>query len=293
LELKTISRGLDFIVIGALKGGTTTLFHYLRHHPQIYVPPEKEIPFFSNEKRFSSGWEQFYSEFLIQAPSKALLGKFTPQYMERPARHVPERMFRLMPHVKLIALLRNPIERAYSHYRMEKRFGREARSFEEAFSSYSKGAGRKIYFTASQYGTMLRHYLNYFTRDQLLIHFTDDFEREAGTVLDSICAFLGLPPGFRPPNLGRRYHVGGRQRFPLLTPIVRKMYPLKWLYRSLPLAKRRVIWGWFTNEGNVVREVALPIDPSLRQQLLEYFASDIALLESILEKKVPWKEFQS
>ena len=291
MEQRTQFRNLDFIVIGALKGGTTSLFHYLRHHPDIFIPPEKELPFFSNEKRFSSGWDQFYSEFLAKASPDSLLGKVTPQYMERPASHVPERMFYLMPQVKLIALLRNPIERAYSHFRMEKRFHRENRSFEEAVSSLIQNVRPKIYFTASQYGTMLSNYLKYFSRRQVLIHFTEEFETMPETVLDSIYTFLGLETGFRPPNFGKRYHVGGRQRFPFLTPLVKQIYPLKWLYRTLPLGKRRVIWGWFTNEGNVVREVAPAMDVSIRSRLMEFYSSDVAQLESILETKVPWKEF--
>jgi len=284
---------MDFLVIGALKSGTTSLFHYLRNHPQIYVPPEKEVPFFSNEKRFAIGWDSYFREFFSEAPADAILGTVTPQYMERPSSFVPQRIFQLMPRIKLIALLRNPIDRAFSHYRMESRFNREPRKFEEAAASDLGKEKLKIYFTAGQYGAMLDQFLDYFPREQLLVHFTDALEETPEKVLDSIMAHLGLATGFRPLNLGKRYHVGGRQRFPVLVPFVKKITPLKRLYRTLPLSSRRVIWGWVTNEGNVKRETAPPLDPAVRLQLRDFYLPDIVRMESLLGKKVPWKEFRS
>src|SRR6266487_1947701 len=112
---------LDFIIIGAQKAGTTSLYHYLREHPGIYMPPEKEAPFFTSKGSFLRDWEQFAADYFGAASVEQRWGKATPAYMADP--RVAARIHSLMPRVLLIALLRNPVERAYSHYMMSVRRG--------------------------------------------------------------------------------------------------------------------------------------------------------------------------
>src|SRR5512134_2872554 len=104
---------LDFIIIGAQKAGTTALFRYLRRHPRIYMPLEKEIPFFSDDVLYARGWEQFARRYYGHAPPDRLWGKATPRYMIHP--DCPSRIRATMPDTRLIALLRDPIERCISH----------------------------------------------------------------------------------------------------------------------------------------------------------------------------------
>ena len=104
------SKFLDFVVIGASKSGTTSLFHYLGEHPSIWLPPSKDAPFFSADEWFEKGWGWMLEDTFRGAPIDQLWGTVTPRYMEDD--RVPERMVGLMPHLKLVALLRNPIDRA-------------------------------------------------------------------------------------------------------------------------------------------------------------------------------------
>jgi Sulfotransferase domain len=281
---------LDFVVIGVHKSGTTALFHYLRHHPQLYIPPEKEVGFFSNEEWFARGWEQFVQEFFPRAPMDVLWGKITPQYMAYS--QVPERLFRKMPEVKLIALLRNPVDRAFSHYRMTVRMGGEKRTFGEVISDQLKNLDSINFLTLGEYGRILRLFLRYFPPEQLLVLFTDELEKHPQFVLDSILTHIGLQPGFSPSNLGDPYHRGGvRQRFPWLIPAARRALPLWWVWKALPENRKRVIRFWFQTQINTVPESPPPLQADLRRKLIGFYQTDVLGLENLIRKKVPWEEF--
>ena len=123
-------RSLDFIIIGAMKAGTTSICKYLAQHEKLHLPPEKEAPFFSEDMRFKKGYLDYFNIFFKSASASALIGKVTPIYMMHP--EVPSRIKQICPDVKMIAILRDPIERAYSHYHMAVRLKKETRTFEEA-----------------------------------------------------------------------------------------------------------------------------------------------------------------
>jgi hypothetical protein len=283
------TRPLDFLVIGAHKSGTTALFQYLRHHPQIFLPPEKEIAFFSNESWFAQGWDKFAEEFFSQASDDVLLGKVTPQYMAYS--RVPQRIRETMPDVKLIALLRNPVDRALSHFRMAVRTNSENRAFEQAISEAKKEDALTGYLSLGEYGRILRRYCQYFPLDRLLILFADDLEARPQSVLDSIARYLGVE-SHTPKNLGTRYHVGGTsQRFPRLISTVKRVYPLWRLWKLLPERRRRIIRFWFHTEFSSASQPPAQLDPGLRAQLVEYFREDVRTLEILVGARVPWNEF--
>jgi hypothetical protein len=286
----TKAKLLDFLVIGAARSGTTTLFHHLRCHPQIYIPPAKELPFFSEEEDFSRGWDWFVKEFFAKAPPEALWGKISPQYMENPA--VPERLFKTMPRVKLIALLRHPVDRAFSHYRFLLRRGKETLPFEEAF--FAQGWRDYFYVRPGEYGRVLNQFLTYFPPEQLLILFTADLESQPQSVLDAITTHLGLEPGFSPPNLGNQYNRGGiRTRLSWLVPAVRKLLPLKWLWHTLPAGIRLGIGKWYFFEVAPVPEAPPAIPPDFRRKLVEFYRPEVLALADLIGRDVPWEEFYS
>lgn len=296
---------LDFIVIGASKSGTTSLFNYLRPHPQIYLPPDKELPFFARDEWFERGWDWFVHTFLKDAPPAALWGTVTPQYMEDGVRS-PRRLFESMPQVKLIALLRNPVDRAFSTYRMRVRKEREARSFEKAVAEQLNPAALEkarqlpwnletvmdCYLVTGEYGRILSQFIACFPPEQLLILFTDELEQRPQSVIDSVLTFIGLEPGFTPDNLGQRYYVGGEQkRFPWLIPLAQKMLPLKWVWHRLSQSRRRAILFWLKTEFNVKQTPPPTLSPQIRKKLVRFYQPDIEQLEKLLGYKPPWPEF--
>ncbi len=231
---------LDFIVIGAQKAGTTTLFEYLRHHPEVSLPTGKEAPFFSRDQIYARGWSAYMENLsshggLLDPALK--WGTVTPQYMAggvlytvgeadagggNDERTVPTRMHERLPDVRLIAILRDPVERALSHHRMLVRRGDESRSFDEAIDALLDAealaeARRRPqdttgYVTRGEYGRILAGYLDVFAREQLLVVFTDELEHEPAQLLRRIQAFIGVSPEFEPPNLGERYLVAKPRR---------------------------------------------------------------------------------
>jgi len=245
---------LDFIVIGAQKAATTTLFHYLKHHPEIAVPIGKEAPFFSHDQIYSRGWPAYMENLANHgglADPALMWGTVTPQYMvggvlnaasggDYDERTVPVRMHEQLPDVRLVAILRDPVARARSHHRMLVRRGVERRPFDEAIAAMLthdalEQARRRPqeatgYVVWGEYGRILAGYLECFERDQLLVVFTDELERSPAAVMSRIHAFIGVSADFQAPNLGERYLVAKPQRY------FDWRNPRSWLSPSSPLS---------------------------------------------------------
>jgi hypothetical protein len=303
--MSDLPRPLDFVVIGASKSGTTSLFHYLRAHPRIALPADKDFPYFRSEELMAQGWARSAGERFGDPAPDVLLGTVTPAYMEDP--RVAERMAKCMPNLRLIALLRNPIDRALSQYRQQVRRGKEPRSFEALLGDeLSSGEARESHVAVApgserprailaegRYGRILAEFLRHFPREQLLVQFTEDLEQRPLEVLEAILGFLGLPSGFTPPNLDRRYHVGGsRERFPGLLPGLRRVAPLRALWRLVPRSRRRAFWMTYFTSVNVRPEPAPELGPTVRSCLVEHYRSDVSNLERLLGQAVPWTDFR-
>jgi hypothetical protein len=293
---------LDFLGVGATKAGTTTLFHYLRHHPQIYLPANKEAHFFDDDEKYIHGWNAFAQEHFAKGQPSQLWGKISPRYMRD--MRVPERIFGTMPSVNLFALLRNPIDRAFSHYRMLKRLGQETRDFKDvvltqldakniAEARSQAVSGTLSLLAQSEYGRILSKYFAVFPSEQLLILFTDDLEKTPQIVLDRLMFFLKLEPGFAPSNLGKKYFVGGdRNQFTWMKSRASRTALLRWIWHRLPNEHRKFFLLWFENEINVKSSIPPSISLELRQELTEFFRPDVRKLEELVGSKTPWPDFK-
>jgi hypothetical protein len=291
-----VIKSLDFIVIGASKSGTTALFRYLRADPDLYLPPEKDAPFFAVDKYWKNGWERYAAELFAHAPRDALWGTVTPRYMEDP--RVPERIAATMPEIRLIALLRNPIDRAFSQYRQQVRRGKETRSFAECVDLLLEGPDRQHsedrILSPGHYGRALERFLEHFETDQLLVLFSEDLSSNPGKVIDRVRVFLSLPPDFTPSNLGKRYHVGGsRERFPDLIRILKRLGLLRRLWRRLPRERRGALRTWFFTQVNVIEEPPREIPSALRRRLADHYREDVRNLSHQIGRAVPWNGFRT
>lgn len=229
---------LDFIVIGAQKSGTTSLFEYLRRHPELRLPEAKEVPYFSNNRRYAEDWGQYLRKAFPFADPLARWGTVTPQYMyggianagqhpdgspvESDVHTVPDRIHRQLPDVKLIAILRDPVERARSHHAMTSLNGWEGRPFDatigELLRPEALERARRVpeentgYVVWGEYARILEGYLDVFARRQLLVLFTADLRHRPQATLRRVFAFLEVDPDFIPPNLGTSYREGAAAR---------------------------------------------------------------------------------
>lgn len=322
---------LDFLVIGAPKAGTTSLHHYLRTHPQIYLPPEKEAPFFSHDREFRQGWDWYLRSTFDDAPPERLWGKVTPWYMAgspkreegvsgRPApgekleRVIPDRIRSVLPDVKLIAILRDPVERCISNYRMLVKHGETQRSFDETTAELLKPetlAATRVqdiptnrYVVRGEYGRILKGYFDVFPREQILVLFSADLEREPQQVVRQVLEHIGADANFVPPNLGQRYHRGGRRlRFPWLHPgkLENRLYEnerVRNLWYRVPERSRERIYKRFRRfrfrvlHWNSVPEdeVEFPIDPGTIEALRRHYEEDGRLLRELIGRELPWEQ---
>lgn len=298
------TRLLDFIVIGASKSGTTSLFEYLRTHPQIFIPAGKDAPFFALDDASLSAWPSFAAEQFSGAEAELRWGTVTPRYMEHS--EIPTRVRAVMPEVHLVAIVRNPIDRALSQYRQQVRRGKEQRSFEVAVHEQIRDEHAQrtrlldppevptedTYLIRGEYNRILQGFLAVFPRDRLLVEFSEDLDNEPGIVLQRVFAHLGVDDEFVPPNLAERYHEGGsRERLPWLVPLARRLGPVRALWHRVPRSRRQAAWRWFFTTGNVRPEPAPEIEPQTRRELAEFFRQDTEALEALVGREVPWVDF--
>jgi hypothetical protein len=209
----------DFLIIGAQKCGTTTLYRALQQHPRLVSNvTEKEVHYFDDNYGRGPSW--YRSHFPIQAEDNSLYFEATPYYLFHPL--APQRVAQDLPHVKLIAILRNPTERAFSHYQHQVRNGREPlTTFAEALAAeserlrgeaeallqeghYQSFAHRKFSYQARGfYLQQLQRWLEFFPREQLHVLLMEEFQQDPQQALQSIFHFLGVD-NFVVPNLAPR-----------------------------------------------------------------------------------------
>jgi hypothetical protein len=196
----------DFIVVGAQKGGTTALYRLLTRHPLVQGAATKEVHFFDDNFEEGVGW--YRNRF--PAPRRVggretITGEATPYYIFGPL--VPGRMARVVPEARLIALLRHPVERAYSHYQHEVRLGTEPLSFMEAVEAEEqrlRGDSREFalrhfsYLARGRYAEQILRYQGYRDENRMLLLKSEDFFGWPQETLSRVLEFLGLP-AWRPP----------------------------------------------------------------------------------------------
>ena len=206
----------DFIIIGAQRSGTTSLFKYLAAHPAIYPATFKEVHFFDRFFNRGVGWYRSFFPialqrwYVTQVQRRAFVsGEATPYYLFHP--RASERVAALLPHVKLIAILRNPIDRAYSQYYHEVQRGLESASFEAALQRerelldneqaalqadpayYSALHQNHAYLARGRYVEQLRVWRQHFPREQLLVLQSEAFYADPADSVAQVVDFLGLP----------------------------------------------------------------------------------------------------
>ena len=193
-------RKVGFIICGVQKGGTTALDHYLRKHNQLCMAEKKEVHFFDNEKWFkgnSVNYQRYHEYFSPQA-EHLILGEATPLYIYWD--NALERIKDYNPNVKLILVVRNPIERAYSHWNMEFKRKREKLGFSEAikkelaFARNNSSSKNRVssYLARGNYTKQIEKLYELFPKENVLIIKNDDMKADLGGALDSVCNFLGV-----------------------------------------------------------------------------------------------------
>lgn len=192
---------IDFIICGSQKSGTTALYYYLKQHPQICVPEQKELHYFDNENNFSNAFKNNYEEYhskFVASEQSIIFGEATPIYMYW--YDSPRRIWEYNSDIKLIVSLRDPIKRAYSHWNMEYKRGKEFLSFSEAIKLERERCRAALplqhrvfsYVDRGLYSHQLQRLLHFFPREQILFIKYEDFLINQTKTLYEIIDFLGI-----------------------------------------------------------------------------------------------------
>ncbi len=264
----------NFIGIGAQRCGTTWLDAQLRKHPQAYLPTRrKEVHYF--DQYFDRGPEWYQAFFPEQEvrDTHVAIGEITPKYLFDPL--VAERIHRYRPEAKLIVILRNPVDRAYSQYGLSivksGRGGGFAKFLQENPEAFERGL----------YHDQLERYFKLFSRERILILFFEEVMADQAQALVRVCNFLGIDPSsIAQADIGERVGGSHQPRFATARKIVSNLgnslrdRDMDWV---INIAKRVGVLKLLGNRGRVAS-----IDPKLRSELLLRYGDEIRRLESLL-----------
>lgn len=267
----------NFIICGAQKAGTTSLFHYMNPHPEIYMPAKKELHFFDNY--VPEEINQYKQNFNFESDAIKVSGEATPIYMYLES--TPKHIYENFPDVKLIFILRNPVDRAYSHYWHVIKMGHEYLSFEKAIEKEEErlntgDVNSKRYFSykdRGKYVKQLRRFEEYFPKDQILILLQDDLKKHPNEVLKQVYSFLGVDENFSNYDLSKEHNSGKQPHSLRLQQLSSKM-PVK-ILRDL------------INKFNL-RNGYTPLNYKMRDKLDDYFRPYNQELEQYLNRKLDW-----
>lgn len=288
----------NLFIVGAAKAGTTSLYEYLRGHPDVFFPSIKEPHFFTEvrpapehryaQRRFVTRREEYLALY-EGAKGKALRGDASPSYLWCPA--APARIAQVSPEARIVVLLRDPIERAYSHYLMEFREGADHGTFAEALARDQarpeKGwAVSHLYLELGFYATQLARYFEHFPRAQVFVLELEELrgQKARREALARLCAFLGIDPAGLDEEAFA--HVANGYAAPRA----------EWLRRLAGARWARAIGNRLVPErlGRAVFERFFlrpapppPIPEALRAELARLYAPEIDRLEVLLGRTLP------
>jgi hypothetical protein len=264
----------NFLVVGAMRSGTTSLARYLGSHPDVFVAPEKEIHFF--DRYFDRGVDWYGAQFARAGHADAV-GEATQSYMYDSA--AIARMKSTVPSARLLAILRHPTDRAYSHYWLNRARGLESLSFEAAIEEEAGRllTGRRSRFVYSyvdrgRYVRQLESLCEAFPRSSLCVLIFEEMRLDPQAAFEIACRHIDVDPAKGPPELGKAINAHVTFRSPRL-----RRYS-----KRLPRALRTVVGRLNTREGGYA-----PMQAETRISLDLLFRSEIDGLAEWLGRDVP------
>ena len=282
----------DFLVIGAQKSGTTSLFMLLSKHPQLFLPSRKEVQFFSSPMLYPKGLNWYAEEFFAACPEGKLAGEVSPQYMY--STEIARRVHEGLPNAKIIAILREPIDRAHSHYLMTRRREQETRPPEEAFAAAlaidetdTEAPESARYFQFSDYERVLSEYLRLYGRDRILILFQEDLDQQPEAVVRQVTIFLGIDDVI-PANVNVRVHQSGDVRFKALSRLTKGDSFLRRVLRAFVPRRLRPAIVFWTEMFNIRPTNKEGVPETLRNDFGEFASRQSAFLEREFGVVPPW-----
>lgn len=290
---------IRFLIVGAEKSGTTWLADMLRQHPQVFIPAQKELHYFNSRLDEAPELENYnftkpldwYLDFYRPAPPGRMAGEACPAYLWDEA--AAARIHDFNPHVRIVMILRDPLERFISAYRYARQRGTvtatDLPTIQKKYKAFLLDRG--LYFQ------QVKRYLDRFPREQVKICWFDDLRRDSRALLLDVERFLGLDP-FVPENVAEESNVTAAPRFPMLSRLLAsarlftRRHKLTWLIESV---RKIGLASLFTKmrEQNRSQPQVTRADDKIqfdRAWLRNFYAEDISNLETLLNVDLSkWK----
>ena len=289
-----------FIVIGAGKGGTTSLYQYLNDHPQVFMSAIKETNYFVFEAQnpvvmqhlqeddFPVRSFEQYAALFSDAGDATAVGEASPKYMPDPL--AIARIRERLPTVKLIAILRHPVDRAYSAYAMRIRESLEPRTFARAIEEEDSGSfspalefGQKNYVSDGYYGRQLENVYALFDRSQVAVHLYEDLQRDALRLMSQIYQFIGVDEQFLP-DTSVHYNSSRPPENKLLQPFLHKSPLTRAVRQILPEIDAPACGDTATGPAQPRQVVTSKMPEEIRNQLATRYRDDILLLQDLIRR---------
>jgi hypothetical protein len=296
----------NFLLIGAAKAGTSSIYKYLKQHPQVYMSPVKEPGFFAFEgetlsfqgpgasKRINK-WSvtdlDSYQALYKDVRDEKAIGEASPIYFYFPKS--VERIKHYLPNIKLIAMLRDPVERAFSHYMWAVRDGAESLDFEGAIEAEAQRlkenwGPRWRYSSTSFYSAQLKLYFEEFNREQIQVYLYEDFKADSMAVMQDIFRFLEIDDTFTP-DLSKKHNVSVIPRNKALHQFLSQANPIKSLFKPLlPLEMRQRLQANLKQQNLFKPQLS----PEVRKKLVALYRDDILQLQELLPRDLStWLQY--
>ncbi len=290
----------NFLIIGAAKSGTTALYRYLSDHPKIFMSSRKELHYFSHPEtsRLVKGPDSYqrvsvaslteYKEYFKEVKDEKAIGEASPSYLYFP--ECAKRIKQLIPDVKLIAILRNPIDRAFSAYMHAIRDGWEpVNNFTKALLEEEKRINQDWeivwhYTKAGLYYEQLLHYFRLFDGSQIQIFLYEDLQNDPEKLIKNMYKFLNVDDA-NVPDFSTHPNVSGKVRSRFLFNFTNKLFlnpnPIKNTARKL--LPESVRWRFTTSIRNLnIRKDPFP--EGIRPSLIDFFQNDIDNLQKLINR---------
>ncbi len=286
----------NFFIVGAAKCGTTSVWAYLRKHPEVFLPDMKEPSFFvSTPMRpgpsHCAGNLEKYQGIYRGAKGYRAIGDATTGYLFD--RHAPRRIHEVCPQARIVILLRDPVARAHSHYYMFERYGLERLPFFEAVQRDHSEAVEanewaslypQLYVELGLYYKQVLRYFETFGKEQVGIFLFEDLQKNTRGVMSALCRHIGVEPALLDLKELARVHNSGRApRFRWLYDAARMVISFRVRQSIFPLPLRE----WIEESPLLYKRDKQPRDERATKYLQSIFEPDLCRLEELLGRKLP------
>jgi hypothetical protein len=291
-----VGRPPDWLLLGAPRSGTTTLSTFLDEHPGAYLAPGKELSVLDRDELSDDDVAAYFAAFAGALPDQKV-GEATPHYLS--SVRTPDRVARLCPDARLAAILRDPTDRAYSHYWWRRQWKVEPRPFEVAVREEMQGGDVQgaEYLRTGCYADHLDMWERYFPREQLCVLLFDDLRTDADATYRRLCRHVEIDATFDPPSLGQQINTTHDVRWPRLWRATKRWRRRQELGvasqqpgRRRTMAERAAL---FVDARNVRVFRPPPLDARLRAELDAWFREPNRRLAERLDRDLAWRSTQS